>query len=174
MTQTITPEELALILRESPGTEIIDVRTPAEFREVHLVAARNYPLAEFDPKVVLAGRAEDSTAPIYVICHAGARGAEACSRFEAAGITHAINVGGGTKACVAAGLPVVQGKKGVSLERQVRIAAGSLVVVGVLLGVLVHPAWSALAGFIGAGLVFSGVTDTCGMALALARMPWNR
>jgi hypothetical protein len=60
-----------------------------------------------------------------------------------------------------------------SLERQVRIAAGALVLTGVLLGAFVHPYWLGLAGFVGAGLVFAGVTDTCGMGLLLARMPWN-
>ena len=68
---------------------------------------------------------------------------------------------------------MVRGKAAVSLERQVRIAAGSLVLAGVTLGLLVHPAIFGLAGFVGAGLVFSGVTDTCGMGLVLARMPWN-
>ena len=72
------------------------------------------------------------------------------------------------------GLPVVRGKKAISLERQVRIAAGSLVLLGAVLGWLVHPAFVGLSAFVGAGLVFAGVTDTCGMGLLLARMPWNR
>jgi rhodanese-related sulfurtransferase len=92
----------------------------------------------------------------------------------AAGLTSVANVEGGTLACVEAGLPVVRGKKAISLERQVRIAAGSLVLIGVLLGWLVHPALAGLAAFVGAGLVFAGLTDTCGMGLLLARMPWNR
>ena len=62
----------------------------------------------------------------------------------------------------------------ISLERQVRIAAGSLVVLGTALGAFVHPGFLALAAFVGAGLVFAGITDTCGMGLLLARMPWNR
>ena len=81
---------------------------------------------------------------------------------------------GGTLACVEAGLPVVRGRKAISLERQVRIAAGLLVLLGALLGWLVHPAFVGLSAFVGAGLVFAGVTDTCGMGLLLARMPWNR
>jgi rhodanese-related sulfurtransferase len=85
-----------------------------------------------------------------------------------------VNVEGGTVACAAAGLPVVRGRKAVSLERQVRIAAGLLVVLGVALGWLVHPALVGLSAFVGAGLVFAGVTDTCGMGMLLARMPWNR
>jgi len=72
------------------------------------------------------------------------------------------------------GLPVVRGKKAISLERQVRIAAGFLVLLGALLGWLVHPAFIGLSAFIGAGLVFAGVTDTCGMGMLLARMPWNQ
>jgi len=71
-------------------------------------------------------------------------------------------------------LPVVRGKKTISLERQVRIAAGSLVVLGVVLGWLIHPGLSGIAAFVGAGLVFAGVTDTCGMAMVLAKMPWNQ
>ncbi len=72
------------------------------------------------------------------------------------------------------GLPVARGPKAVSLERQVRIAAGSLVLLGAALGAFVHPAFVGLSAFVGAGLLFAGVTDTCGMGMALARMPWNR
>jgi hypothetical protein len=71
-------------------------------------------------------------------------------------------------------LPVVRGRKAISLERQVRIAAGLLVLLGVLLGWLVHPVLFGLSAFVGAGLVFAGVTDFCGMGLLLARMPWNQ
>ena len=69
---------------------------------------------------------------------------------------------------------MVRGKKTVSLERQVRIAAGSLVLLGTGLGAFVHPGFHALSAFVGAGLVFAGITDTCGMGMLLARMPWNR
>jgi len=95
-------------------------------------------------------------------------------RFQAAGFNNVVNIEGGTLACVEAGLSVVRGKKSISLERQVRIAAGLLVLSGAVLGWLVHPAFIGLSAFVGAGLVFAGVTDTCGMGLMLARMPWNR
>ena len=97
-----------------------------------------------------------------------------CQKLEAAGFTHIVNVEGGTLAWPAAGLPVVEGKKVMSLERQVRIAAGSLVVIGAAVGLFVHPGWLGLSAFIGAGLVFAGVTDTCGMGMMIAKMPWNR
>ena len=85
-----------------------------------------------------------------------------------------INVEGGTLACVERGLPAVRGRKTISLERQVRIAAGAMVLLGAGLGWLVHPAFMGLSAFVGAGLVFAGLTDTCGMGLMLARMPWNQ
>lgn len=112
--------------------------------------------------------------PLYTICRSGSRGRQACERFHAAGFTNVVNVEGGTQAWERAGLPVVQGKKAISLERQVRIAAGTLVLLGTVLGVFVHPAFLGLPAFVGAGLAFSGITDTCGMGMMLARMPWNR
>ena len=89
-------------------------------------------------------------------------------KLIAAGHPHVVNVEGGTLAWEEAGLPVVRGQKAMSLERQVRIAAGALVFVGTLLGALVHPYWLVIPAFVGAGLVFAGVTDTCGMAMVLA------
>lgn len=85
-----------------------------------------------------------------------------------------MNVEGGTQAWNQAGLPVVRGKKAISLERQVRIAAGLLVVTGSVLGCFVSPHWIGLSAFVGAGLTFAGITDTCGMGMLLARMPWNQ
>ena len=80
---------------------------------------------------------------------------------------------GGTQAWDSAGLPVVRGKNTISLERQVRIAAGLLVLLGSLLSWLANPAFIALPSFVGAGLIYAGVSNTCGMGLLLARMPWN-
>ena len=105
---------------------------------------------------------------------AGRGAAKACEKFVAAGFTNVVNVEGGVLAWEQAGLPVVRGKKAMSLERQVRIAAGSLVVLGSALGFFVHPYFMAVPAFVGAGLVFAGVTDTCGMGMMLARMPWNQ
>ena len=83
-------------------------------------------------------------------------------------------VEGGTQGWVDAGLEAVRGEKAISLERQVRIAAGTLVFIGTLLGYFVHHYWLGVPAFVGAGLVFAGVTDTCGMGMMLAKMPWNR
>jgi rhodanese-related sulfurtransferase len=171
---TITPREVEELRRRGQAVDLIDVRTPVEFREVHAEAARSVPLDRLDPGSVMEDRRGPKDDPVYVICRSGSRGRQACERFRAAGFANVVNVEGGTLAWEQAGLPVVRGRKAVSLERQVRIAAGSLVVLGTALGVLVHPAFFGLAAFVGAGLVFAGVTDTCGMGMILARMPWNR
>jgi rhodanese-related sulfurtransferase len=170
---TIIPRQLAE-LRQRGEIDLLDVRTPAEFREVHAAAARNVPLDRLNPAAVMRDRNGRQDQPLYVICRSGSRGRQACEKFLAAGFTNVVNVEGGTLAWADCGLPVVRGKKAVSLERQVRIAAGSLVLLGVLLGWLVHPAFLGLSAFVGAGLVFAGITDTCGMGLLLARMPWNQ
>jgi rhodanese-related sulfurtransferase len=166
---TITPMRLAE-LAKTGAVRLIDVRTPAEFEEVHIAFAQNVPLDRLDPAALKL----EPGAKLYVVCQKGGRGEKACHKLLAAGFTDVANVEGGTLACVEAGLPVVRGRKTMSLERQVRIAAGSLVLLGVLLGWFVDVWFLALPTFIGAGLVFSGLTDTCGMGMLLARMPWNR
>lgn len=165
---TITPQQLAEIAKGG-AVELIDVRTPAEYEELHVAFARNVPLDRLDPKS-LSGQAGTT---LYVVCRSGSRGQKACEQLLAAGFTEVVNVEGGTLACAEAGLPVVRGRKMMSLERQVRIAAGSLVVTGVGLGFL-HPAFFGLSGFVGAGLVFAGLTDTCAMGMVMSRMPWNQ
>lgn len=170
---TITPRRLEELQGAGEPIELIDVRTPVEFREVHVPFARNVPLDRLDPAAV-RDRAGSPGRPLYVICRSGGRGQKACEKLIASGLTNVVNVEGGTQAWADAGLPVVRGKKAMSLERQVRIVAGLLVLLGVVLGWLVHPACAGLAAFVGTGLVFAGVTDTCGMGLLLARMPWNR
>jgi rhodanese-related sulfurtransferase len=171
---TISPAQLGTLLQGGRAIEVIDVRTPVEFREVHLTIARNVPLDRLDPQAVMAARNGTADGTLYVVCKGGSRGKQACEKFLAAGFTNIVNVEGGTEACVAAGLSVVRGKKAISLDRQVRMAAGSLVLIGVGLGYFVDPRWIGLSAFVGAGLVFAGVTDTCGMAILLGRMPWNQ
>lgn len=173
-TATISPLELAALCRNGEPLELIDVRTPAEFGEVHVNVARNVPLDRLDPAAVKQGAAVAAGRPVYVICKSGGRGRQAAEKLAAAGIANVFNVEGGTAACEAAGLPLVRGKKVMSLERQVRIAAGSLVLTGIALSYFVHPYFIGLSAFVGAGLVFAGVTDTCGMGMMLARMPWNQ
>ena len=171
---TIRPDRLAERIAGGHPLDLLDVRTPVEFREVHATGARNVPLDRLDPAAILRARVGPEGGPIYLICRSGGRSQQACETFLAAGYDQVVNVEGGTLAWASSGLPVTRGKKAVSLERQVRIAAGLLVFSGVVSGFLIHPGFFGLSGFVGAGLVFAGVTDTCGMGLILARMPWNR
>jgi len=170
-TTTISPQQLLELQKSEEVVELIDVRTPVEYREVHVGFARNVPLDRLDAVELTAGR---NGSPLYVICRSGSRGQQACDKLSAAGYTNVINVEGGTQAWDQAGLPVVRGQKAMSLEHQVRIAAGALVLIASALGVFVSPYWIGLAAFVGAGLIFAGVTDSCGMGMILARMPWNQ
>ena len=169
----ISPERLQELANSGTSIDLIDLRTPAEFRAVHATVARNVPLDRLQD-AELGEAAKDRSRALYVICQSGARSTKACEQLQASGYTNVFSVEGGTQAWEKAGLPVARGAKAVSLERQVRIAAGSLVLLGVLLAWFVHPYLIGLSAFVGAGLVFAGVTDTCGMALILARMPWNQ
>jgi rhodanese-related sulfurtransferase len=174
--QTIAAREVFGLGQAGTPVEIIDVRTPAEFAELHAQGAKLVPLDRLNPAALMAARSgRAAQQPLYLICKVGGRAANACEKFQAAGFANVLSIDGGTAAWEAAGLPVVRGaRRVISLERQVRIAAGSLVLTAILLSWLVHPGFLSLAAFVGAGLVFAGVTDWCGMGLLLARMPWNQ
>ena len=124
---SILPATLAELCKEGKKIDLIDVRTPVEYREVHVEIARNVPLDQLDVTALMQARNGSANEPLYVICRSGGRGQQACEKFLKAGFSNVVNIEGGTMACVEAGLPVVRGKKAISLERQVRIAAGSLV-----------------------------------------------
>lgn len=170
--QTIDVKELAA-KQAREQVRLIDVRTPVEFRSVHAKGAINFPLDTLNPAAVQESLGEHTGETLYVICKSGGRSSKAVEQFENAGFHNVANVDGGTDAWDQAGLPVMRGKKSVSLERQIRIVAGFLALLGAVLSYF-HPAFVALSGFIGAGLLFAGVTDTCGMGMMLAKMPWNQ
>lgn len=170
--RSISPEALQELHSRDRNLRLIDVRTPAEFEAAHVPFAQNWPLESLDPRAVATALGGEES--VYVICQKGGRGEKACVQLQAAGLREVINVAGGTSAWEQAGLGVVRGKHAISLERQVRIAAGLLVLAGAALGYFVHPYWIGLSAFVGAGLTFAGITDTCGMGMLLARMPWNQ
>ena len=170
--QTISVDELKRI--GVHRVDLIDVRTPAEFRSVHVRGARNVPLETLEPHAVMAAREASTSEAVYVLCKSGARAAKACEKLTAAGYPNVVRIEGGTDACSSAGVDVIRGKGAISLERQVRIVAGLIVLVASLLGIFVHPYFAGVSAFVGAGLTFAGVTDTCGMAMVLAKMPWNQ
>ncbi len=172
--RAISPKDLYARRQGGEAVHLVDVRTPAEFEAVHAEFAKLAPLDSLDPAAIVAARNGWRGAPLYLICESGSRARAAAAKFQARGFANVVVVEGGTKAWEAAGLPVVRGRRTVSLERQVRIVAGLLVLAGTALGIAVSPWFLAIPAFVGAGLVFASVTDTCGMAQVLAKMPWNR
>ena len=171
---TIALKDVRELLGRSVRLNLIDVRTPAEFARVHAVGARLVPLDALDPDAIAMQR-KNLDEPLYVICQSGARASKAWKRLKDAGIANIYCIEGGTDAWQKMGLPVERGESNViSLERQVRIVAGASVLLGVALTLAIHPAFTMLTAFIGVGLVFAGVTDYCGMAIVLGKMPWNR
>jgi rhodanese-related sulfurtransferase len=173
--QTIEPQEVHRLRQEGKPVAIIDVRTPAEYASAHADGALLVPLDTLDPAAVMCSRNSAADEMLCVICKSGGRSTKACEEFLTAGHSNVFSIEGGTIAWELAGLPVIRGSaKVISLERQVRISAGMLVLLGVLLGWLVHPALLGVAAFVGAGLMFAGITDWCGIGMLLAKMPWNR
>lgn len=175
MSQERTVSVMQLAELDSQGNlDVIDVRTQVEYREVHAVMARNVPLDRCDPKQIMSGRNGSAGEPLYLICKSGARGAKALQKFIDAGFHNVFNVDGGTDAWVSAGLPVVRGKKAVSLERQGRIVAGGLAAVGAITALVTgNVLWAIIPALMGSGLFFAGVTDCCMLGMLLAKMPWN-
>ncbi|WP_435189890.1 rhodanese-like domain-containing protein [Streptomyces sp. bgisy126] len=155
---------------------VIDVRTPGEFAGGHLPGALNIPLDRLEsalPEV----RAAAERGEVLVVCASGARSENACRTLAEHGVA-AATLAGGTGAWAAGGHDLHRPGGGPraswAMERQVRLTAGSVVLLGLLLGLLVHPAFQLLSAGIAAGLVLSAVTDTCGMAVVLGKLPHNR
>jgi rhodanese-related sulfurtransferase len=172
--KTISPAHLQQLLDSHVGLAVIDVRTPVEFAEVHVPQAKNVPLDQFDPRTLLAAGQLPKEQPVYLLCRSGGRASKAAEKLTKAGSDQGVVVEGGTLAWIEAGLPVNRGTtKVISLERQVRIVAGALVLTGLLFAYFIHPYFIGLSAFVGAGLVFAGITDWCGMGLLLAKLPWN-
>lgn len=153
---------------------VIDVRTPGEYASGHLPGAHNIPVDHLSAALPEL-KAAAARGELLMVCASGNRSATACAELAAADIP-AVTLAGGTTAWAAQGHPLHRSDGAPTawaMERQVRLAAGSLVVLGLAAGTRYRPArW--LAAGIGAGLVFSAVTNTCGMAAVLARLPHNR
>ena len=151
---------------------LIDVREGFEHRSAAIPGAELHPLSSFDPERV---RAVAGGREVIFHCRSGKRSAEAAHRF-APGEDAAHHLAGGILAWEAAGLETRRSSSAPKIDvmRQVQIAAGSLVLAGVVLGAFVHPGFLGISAFVGAGLTFAGLSGWCGMAKLLAKMPWNR
>lgn len=172
MIMNIRAKELHESLHTGRKVALIDVRTPAEHGEIHIEGSHLMPLDCLDAEAVngLAGQVD----ACVIVCRSGKRAAAAMEKLAAAGCGNLQVLEGGVTAWEESGLPVNRGAKAMSLERQVRIVAGGMVLLGVALGATVQAGFYGLSAFVGAGLVFAGITDWCGMAMVLAKMPWNQ
>lgn len=175
MMKSISANELSTLLANGKSIDLIDVRTPVEYRAMHVTVARNLPLDRLDPTAIQSSRNGSSREPLYVVCRSGSRSRQACDKLIAAGVNDVINVEGGTMACAAAGAPIVRGKSAMPLNCQVQIITGLTVLAGTVVAVATSNLyWLALPIVMGSGLVFSGLTNTCALGTMLARMPWNQ
>ena len=172
--KSISATELSKIITSGKNIELIDVRTPIEFRALHVTNARNVPLDRLDPNAIRKAGVVSSD-PLYVVCRSGGRSRQACEKLLAAGVNNVVNVDGGTMACVSAGAPVVRGKSVMPINCQVQVITGVTVLAGTIAAIATaNLYWLSLPIVIGAGLMFAGLTNTCAMATILARMPWNQ
>jgi rhodanese-related sulfurtransferase len=148
---------------------VIDVREPVEYASGHIDGSLNIPLARLS-------QADLPTGPLVLVCQSGNRSGRAMQMLKAQGHPHPVSdLEGGMPVWEQAGLGLRRLKRApLPLMRQVQIAAGSLVLLGLILSSTVAPAWILLSWFVGAGLVFAGISGFCGMARLLAAMPWNR
>jgi len=164
--QTIDPAAAKRLIDE--GAILVDIREPDEHGRERVPGARNAPLSRLD---TLPANAK----AMVFHCRSGARTSANAARLADAAGCEAYILEGGTDAWKKAGLPVaVDRRQPIEIMRQVQITAGALVLLGVLLGIWLAPAFLALSGFVGAGLMFAGISGWCGMARLLGLMPWNR
>ncbi|OCQ97745.1 hypothetical protein BCD64_06515 [Nostoc sp. MBR 210] len=168
--QTIDAQTLQQLLKQQTVT-LIDVREPSEYAGEHIPNATLISLSKFDPLKVL--QTQDTQVVLY--CRSGNRSTMAAQKLFDAGFTEVTHLNGGMTAWKAAGYPTkINQNAPISLMRQVQIVAGSLVVTGTLLGAFVSPWFLILSGFVGAGLMFAGITDTCALGMLLAKLPYNQ
>lgn len=170
-TATVSPAELVRMRADDPALHVIDVRTTGEYETGHIAGSYNVPLD------VLGEHVRDLSAldhNVVLVCQSGARATKALEQLVAAGKSNLRLLEGGMNGWTAAGQSVNRTHDTRwAMDRQVRLVAGSVVLASVLASIWFPPV-RYLAGFIGAGLTFSAVTNTCGMAMALAKLPYNR
>jgi rhodanese-related sulfurtransferase len=169
-TSTVNAHELRRIREADPEVRIIDVRTPGEYETAHIQGSYNVPLDQ------LGEHASELAAldhPVVLVCQSGARATKAMDQLASAGKGNMRLLTGGIGAWQAAGCDVVEQSERWSLERQVRLVAGAMVLAAIIVSVWV-PAARFVAGFVGAGLTFAAVTNTCTMAMVLTKLPYNR
>lgn len=173
----IDPQALRNSGTEASAIDLLDVRTPAEFEDMHVNGAVLMPLDRFQPERAMASFADRGVgidSPLFLTCQSGVRASEAAAQLMDRGYSNVWVIDGGVPAMRRAGFPVTLGRATLSIERQVQIALGVMVLLKVGFGVAVHPLFLGLLALLGVGLALSGLTGNCMLAQLLSRMPWNR
>ncbi len=166
-----TVKELYEKIQGGKDVQVLDVREASEYGGKRITGTILAPLSRFKE----SSRIFDRNRHSYIVCQAGKRAEQFAKRLLENGHENISVVEGGLNAWIDAGYPIEEGKSRIwSLERQVRFVAGLLALLGVILSLVLNSAFLILSGIVGAGLVFAAVTDTCGMAMLLAKMPWNK
>jgi len=167
--KTISPVTLQQLLEQDAIT-LIDVREPGEYASEHIQGAKLFPLSAFDPEKLPV----EANQSLILMCQSSNRSGQAARKLLDAGYQEVTHLQGGLNAWKQAGLPLEKNANApISIMRQVQIVAGSLVLSGVILSVLVAPGFLWLSGFVGAGLMFAGISGNCLMADLLAKLPYN-
>ena len=168
----ISVEQFGRDFSQQASAQCLDVREPAEYAMEHAEGFEMYPLSKLSEKQIASLNKNNAT---YVLCQSGGRACQAAEKLERMGFSDIRVIEGGLGAWIAAGKPCARRATKIwGLERQVRMAAGFLVTLGIVLSKIAHPLWVYLSLLVGCGLMFSAVTNTCGMGMVLARMPWNQ
>lgn len=168
---TIDANELVRMRTEDPAVHVIDVRTPGEFETGHIEGSYNVPLDLLGEHIRDLASLDHS---VVLVCQSGARATKALEQLVTAGKSNLRLLQGGMNAWTASGGDVARtNETRWAMDRQVRLVAGSMVLAGVVAGVWFPPA-RVLAGFVGAGLTWSAISNTCTMAALLSKLPYNR
>ncbi|MGB3683076.1 MAG: rhodanese-like domain-containing protein [Rubrobacteraceae bacterium] len=168
----VDAEQLGELMDERSDVRLLDVRTPGEYETMHIRGSYNVPLdllGEHAREIQ-----ENVDEPVVLVCQSGSRARKAREALEGAKMPNLHVLEGGVNGWVSSDKPVNRGPERISMERQVRIAAGGMAALGGLLALTVNRRFGVLPAFVGSGLLFAGVTDTCGMAAVLSKLPYNR
>jgi len=169
--EMISPSEAAKILKNDLQSKILDVRSAMEISQAHIDNSTNIPIDMISAKI---GELSQTRQNYLVLCHTGNRAAMAADMLMQSGIHNVKVIEGGLARWEREKLPVIKGQGGISLERQVRVIAGGLVVTGIILAWLVHWGFIFISVFVGSGLVYAGLTDNCMMGMLLMKLPYNK
>jgi glyoxylase-like metal-dependent hydrolase (beta-lactamase superfamily II)/rhodanese-related sulfurtransferase len=169
--EMISPNEAAKILKQDRQAKILDVRSAMEVSQTHIDNSINIPIDMISAKI---GELNQSKQNYLVLCHSGTRAAMAADMLMQSGIHNVKVIEGGIARWEKEKLPVIKGQGGISLERQVRVIAGGLVLTGVILAWLLHWGFIFISVFVGSGLVYAGLTDNCLMGMLLMKLPYNK